>query len=75
VTALLVSVYAKIGLTGVSWIWNGVANAIGLYGYAEGVLAQEVLEKYPDTVGVDESGWLFVRYDLLNDMIGRVSNI
>lgn len=52
-----------------------MANAIGLYGYAEGVLAQEVLEKYPDTVGVDESGWLFVRYDLLNDMIGRVSNI
>lgn len=44
------------------WTWNKAANAFGLVGDSIGVMADEVLDKMPDAVVRDKSGYLKVNY-------------
>lgn len=63
------SKYERLGLRGVTWVWNELARQYGLEGRSEGVVAQEVARLYPEAVGVGIFGWMFVRYDLLDRML------
>jgi hypothetical protein len=62
--------YEQIGLRGVRWIWNHIANGIGLRGVSDGVLAQEVMQKYPSAVSV-RGDWLVVDYGQLERLIAE----
>ena len=72
-TVLPSSQYNDIGLTGVCWKWNDIAQRkFGFTGEACGVIAQEVKEMYPRAVLVGEDGFLQVRYGMLHEMINTV---
>lgn len=47
-----------------TWKWNDEAAGLGLSGDAEGVLAQEVVQTNPESVGL-EKGYLTVNYESL----------
>ncbi len=67
------SKYETIGLRGVRWVWNKIANRLGLSGAAEGVIAQEVAGLYPHAVGTRQ-GYMVVNYgelDMLIDGAGK----
>ena len=73
VTILPSSSYNDIGLTGVCWKWNDIAQQkFGLTGEACGVIAQQVQKVYPETVLVGEDGFLQVRYGILREIINNV---
>lgn len=61
--------YERIGLRGVRWVWNDTANKHGLFGKNEGVIAQEVIEKYPQAVIEGREGFLMVDYGELDRLI------
>lgn len=63
------SKYERIGLRGVRWTWKP-GNALDLVGYGEGVIAQEVLRKYPSAVGV-RGDWFVVDYGELDRLIAE----
>jgi hypothetical protein len=66
--------YERLGLNGYGWTWNDHANRLGYFGKAEGVIAQEVAEKYPHAVGTDVgSGWMYVDYDELEQMLAKAA--
>ena len=72
VTVLPSSPYNDIGLTGVCWKWNDIAQQkFGLTGEACGVIAQEVQKLYPKAVLVGEDGFLQVRYGILHEIISN----
>ena len=72
VTVLPSSPYNDIGLTGVCWKWNDIAQQkFGLTGEACGVIAQEVQKLYPMAVLVGEDGFLQVRYGILHEIISN----
>ena len=72
VTVLPSSRYNDIGLTGVCWKWNDIAQQkFGLTGEACGVIAQEVQKLYPKAVLVGEDGFLQVRYGILHEIISN----
>ena len=61
--------FEQLGLRGVVWRWNTDATEkFGLRGHGEGVIAQEVANKYPEAVWV-RNGYLTVDYSALNRMI------
>jgi hypothetical protein len=62
------SPFDSIGIRGVRWTWNDKAEGLGLFGESKGVLAEEVLEKYPDAVTRGDDGWLRVNYAMLLGM-------
>jgi hypothetical protein len=62
------SKYERIGLRGVRWAWNHVASSLGLVGMSEGVIAQEVMKKYPSAVH-KRGDWLVVDYGELDRLI------
>lgn len=69
-TTLPYSQYNDIGLTGVCWTWNEIAQMnFGLTGEGCGVIAQEVQKLYPWAVLEGADGFLQVRYGLLHQMI------
>jgi hypothetical protein len=63
------SKYEAIGLRGVRWEWNDKAERIGLTGAAEGVLAQEVADVFPQALAVDSHGFLMVNYGELDRLV------
>lgn len=67
------SKYERIGLCGARWTWNGTAFALGLYGSAEGVIAQEVEKLYPQAVVVGDDGWLRVNYGVLDRLVAEAA--
>ena len=72
VTVLPSSPYNDIGLTGVCWKWNDIAQQkYGLTGEACGVIAQEVQKLYPKALLVGEGGFLQVRYGILHEIISN----
>ena len=72
VTVLPSSPYNDIGLTGVCWKWNDIAQQkFGLTGEGCGVIAQEVQKLYPKAVLVGEDGFLQVRYGILHEFISN----
>ena len=66
------SKYNVLGLRGVRWTWNDKANQLGLYGEAQGVIAQEVELLYPDAVVTTPSGYKAVRYDWLDAQVEQI---
>ena len=71
-TALPHSQYNNIGLTGVCWTWNEVAERkFGLTGESCGVIAQEVQKLYPWAVTEGKDGYLRVGYHILHQMINH----
>jgi hypothetical protein len=54
----------KNGFNTYKWVWNSIANSIGLSGEGFGVMAQEVELINPDAVGV-LNGYKAVNYDLI----------
>jgi hypothetical protein len=48
-----------------TWKWNKTANAKGLYGYGNGVIADDLELINPDAVILDNEGFKKVRYDLI----------
>ena len=72
VTTLPYSQFNEIGLTGVCWEWNIVAEKnYGLTGKSCGVIAQEVQKLYPWAVIGGKDGYLQVGYEMLHEMIYR----
>ena len=70
VTTLPYSQFNEIGLTGVCWEWNKVAEKnYGLTGKSCGVIAQEVQKLYPWAVREGKDGYLQVEYEMLHEMI------
>ena len=70
VTTLPHSQYSYIGLTGVCWTWNEVAERkFGLTGESCGVIAQEVQTLYSWAVTEGKDGYLRVGYHILHQMI------
>ena len=66
------SQYNNIGLTGVCWTWNEVAErTFGLTGESCGVIAQEVQKLYPWAVTEGKDGYLRVGYHILHQMINH----
>lgn len=49
------------GIRKYSWIWNKLAERLGLHGQSYGVMADEVEETHPDTVSIQD-GYLIVNY-------------
>jgi len=47
-----------------SWTWNKLANSLGMFGDSFGVIAQEILDKYPSAV-ISENGYLKVNYSMI----------
>lgn len=47
-----------------TWTWNAAANALGMFGNDEGVIADKVKETRPDLVG-ERAGYLTVNYQEL----------
>ena len=47
-----------------SWVWNRIAESIGLIGNSYGVLAHEVMVKRPDAVS-KSGNYLYVNYDMI----------
>lgn len=47
-----------------TWEWNETAKELGLSGEAEGVLAQDIVNAYPDAIGMSK-GYLTVDYEKL----------
>ena len=47
---------------------------MGLEGYSEGVLAQEVLRKFPDAIEI-VNGYLFVKYNVLDELVMKQKSI
>lgn len=67
------SPYNNIGLEGVCWKWNQLAEKnFGLAGKECGVIAQDVKELYPWAVTKADDGYLRVRYDILHGMISNL---
>lgn len=66
------SKYEKLGLRGVRWEWNNTANKLGLFGRSEGVIAQDVREKYPRAV-TEIEGYLAVNYRELDHLVDEAS--
>lgn len=56
------------GHTWYGWLWNELANSIGLYGHGEGVMAHEVYESQPELIGTKQ-GYITVDYGNLNPYI------
>ena len=52
------------GIRKYSWTWNKLGNALGLHGTGSGVMADEVEEKFPDAVSIQD-GFLIVDYQAL----------
>lgn len=52
----------KNGYTLWSWIWNEQANKLGLFGSAEGVMADEVKRKMPSAI-IERDGYMTVDYE------------
>ena len=72
VTTLPRSQYNNIGLTGICWTWNEVAEMkFGLTGESCGVIAQEVQKLYPWAVNEGKDGYLRVGYHILHQMINH----
>ena len=70
ITAFPHSPYNNIGLTGVCWTWNEVAEReFNLTGESCGVIAQEVQKLYPWAVTEGKYGYLRVGYHILHQMI------
>lgn len=65
--------------TGVEWV-GVAANGLPLYHFSyigneevyRGVMAQDVLERFPEAVSVMPNGYMAVRYDLLGMKMTRV---
>ena len=72
ITTLPHSPYNEIGLEGVCWEWNEIAEkTFGLSGEECGVIAQEVKKLYPLAVTRGKDGYLLVRYDVLHEIINN----
>ena len=66
VTMPSLPIYNDIGLNGVCWKWNKIAEArFGLTGEGCGVIAQDVEKLYPWAVIKGNDGYLRVSYHLL----------
>lgn len=52
------------GIRKYSWIWNKLAERLGLHGAGHGVMADEAEEINPDAVSI-QSGYLIVNYQML----------
>lgn len=65
--------YERIGLRGCSWKWNDTARELGMHGVADGVIAQEVIELYPEAVIEGPSGYFMVNYGELERLIAEAA--
>ena len=73
ITTIPHSSYNGIGLDGVCWKWNEVAEkTFGLAGEGCGVIAQEVESLYPCAVTRGKDGYLLVRYDMVHEMMNNL---
>ena len=52
------------GFTIWSWDWNALANALGLFGRGEGVMANEVKRKRPEAITMSR-GYMMVNYPMI----------
>jgi len=65
--------YERIGLRGVSFAWNDKAKTrFGLEGRSNGVIAQEVAEKYPEVITVAH-GYMMVNYEMLENIVRKAA--
>ncbi|XP_078376506.1 uncharacterized protein LOC144659857 [Oculina patagonica] len=72
VTTVPHSPYNVIGLEGVCWEWNAIAEkTFGLTGEDCGVIAQDVQKLYPSAVTRGNYGYLLVRYGMLHEIINN----
>jgi len=55
---------AKNGFNIYTWTWNKAANALGLSGNSEGVMADEVALAMPEAIGTRD-GYMTVNYDMV----------
>lgn len=55
----------KNGIQLWTWTWKKAAEALGLFGEGFGVMAKDILNKRPDAVHIDESGYFKVNYHKL----------
>lgn len=62
--------FERLGLRGYRWRWNKIAKSMGLSGEAEGVIAQEVLRKFPQAVG-RRGEWLTVDYGQIERLVAE----
>lgn len=58
------------GLRKYKWVWNKLANTLGLHGESHGVMADEVEEINPGAVSIQD-GYLVVNYQQLGVSHGR----
>lgn len=54
----------------VTWDWNDTAKELGYKGSSKGVIAQDVMENYPDCV-VEQGNFYAVNYELLESKLGQ----
>lgn len=57
------------GIRKYTWIWNSLAESLGLHGTGSGVMAHEVEDDHPDAVSVKD-GYLIVDYSKLGVSYG-----
>ena len=48
-----------------TWTWNKAAEAVGMAGNGYGVMARDIINKRPDAVHIDQSGYFKVNYHKL----------
>lgn len=54
----------------VTWDWNDTAKELGYTGSSKGVIAQDIMDAYPDCV-VEKDGFYAVNYELLESKLGQ----
>lgn len=73
ITTIPGSEYEKIGLRGVTWVWNEKAQALGMRGKEQGVIAQEVEKIYPEAVMQGSDGYRRVYYFFLENLLCKTN--
>ena len=58
------------GVKTYTWDWNDKAEKLGYTGSSKGVIAQEVMEDYPECVA-EKDGFYAVDYELLESKLGK----
>ncbi|XP_031574747.1 protein MNN4-like [Actinia tenebrosa] len=69
ITTIPDSEYEKIGLRGVTWVWNEKTQTLGMRGEEQGVIAQEVEKVYPQAVIMGSDGYKRVYYSFLDNLL------
>lgn len=71
ITTIPGSEYERIGLRGATWVWNEKAQALGMRGEGQGVIAQEVEKVYPQAVMEGSEGFKRVYYSFLENLLDK----